>query len=79
MENESRIVELLAETLIKQDQIIDELKGSNRRLDNVESQIIKLNLQTGENTRAVVKLANEFEKVISLNERVTKLEQVVYK
>jgi hypothetical protein len=39
MENEKRVVELLAETLIKQDQMIDELKGSNRRLDNVENRL----------------------------------------
>ncbi|MFM9836781.1 MAG: hypothetical protein ACKVOQ_00880 [Cyclobacteriaceae bacterium] len=72
MENESRIVELLAETLIKQDQMISELAG-------VRSEVIKLNLQTAENTRAIIKLANEFEKVISLNDRVTKLEHTVYK
>lgn len=53
MDNNSRIVELLAESLLKQDQIIEELKESNKRLFNLESksekvqaQLIKLNLQT---------------------------------
>lgn len=33
MQNEGRVVELLAEMLIKQDVFIDELRGTNRRLD----------------------------------------------
>jgi hypothetical protein len=36
MENEQRIVELLAETLIKFDQMIDEQKQTNQRLEKVE-------------------------------------------
>jgi hypothetical protein len=37
MENEQRIVELLAETLIKFDQMIDEQKQTNLRLEKVEN------------------------------------------
>lgn len=67
MENEGRIVELLVESLKKQDGIIDQLKESNQRLyvlesksDKVEEQLIKLNLQTSENTSALLKFAGDF-------------------
>jgi tetrahydromethanopterin S-methyltransferase subunit G len=93
MENESRIVELLAESLFKFDQMIDghkamvaEQKETNKRLDSmdqrlgkVESEVIKLNLQTMENTRAIFKLAEEVENIAHLHERVSKLEKAVYK
>ncbi|MCX8490057.1 MAG: hypothetical protein ORN54_03215 [Cyclobacteriaceae bacterium] len=93
MENEKRIIELLAESLFKFDQMIDEhkaivtgLKGmiteqkeTNNRLGKLESEVIKLNLQTTENTRAIIKLANEVENIAHLHERVTKLEKTVYK
>jgi predicted RNase H-like nuclease (RuvC/YqgF family) len=79
MHNEQRIVELLAETLIKFDSMIDEQKQTNKRLEKLEDGVAKLNAQTSENTRAVMKLANEFEQVLKLNERVTKLEHTVYK
>jgi TolA-binding protein len=66
LDNNGRIVELLAESLLKQDQIIEELKESNKRLVNLESksekveaQLIKLNLQTTENSRSVLRLADK--------------------
>jgi ubiquinone biosynthesis protein UbiJ len=93
MENEKRIIELLAESLYKFDQMIDEhkaivtgLKGmiteqkeTNSRLGKLESEVVKLNLQNTENTRATIKLANEVENIAHLHERVTKLEKTVYK
>jgi hypothetical protein len=79
MENEQRIVELLAETLLKQDLMIAELSGVKSEITGVKSEIIKLNLQSTENTRAIFKLANEIENIAHLHERVTKLEKAVYK
>lgn len=79
MENENRIVELLAESLIKFDTLIEGQKTTNERLDRVEREIVKLNLQTSENTRAIFKLATEVENIAHLHERVTKLEKEVYK
>ena len=86
MHNEERIVELLAESLMKFDRLLDkqdamviEQKETNKRLENVETGVNKLNVQTSENTRAILKLANEFEQVLKLNERVARLEQAVYK
>jgi uncharacterized coiled-coil DUF342 family protein len=93
MENDSRIVELLTETLIKQDQMIAEMVGIKSEvkdmksevigikseIKDMKSEIVKLSLQTSENTRAILKLANEVEKLSHLNDRVTKLQSVVYK
>ena len=72
MGNENRVVELLAETLIKQDEMLGELRG-------VKSEMVKLNLVSSENTRAIFKLATEVENIAKLHERVTSLEKVVYK
>jgi hypothetical protein len=87
MENEGRIVELLAESLKKQDGIIDQLKESNQRLyllesksDKVEEQLVKLNLQTSENTRAaLLKLAERIDQISDLNEGIAKLKKAVFK
>lgn len=72
MENEGRIVEPLAEMLLRQDDMLDELRG-------VKDEVIKLNLQTSENTRAILKLADRVEKIADLEARVSKLEKTVYK
>lgn len=93
MENEKRIVELLAESLIKQDQMIDEQKQTNKtlyhldeRVSKVEeqmvylnNQVVKLNLQTAENTRAILTLADRIEKIADLENRVRKLEGIILK
>jgi len=93
MENEKRLVEIMAELLIKFDEFIDEQKVTNsklqsmdnrlesvdNRLEKVELQIIKLNLVSNENTRAIFKLAEEVENIAKLHERVTNLEKAVYK
>jgi septal ring factor EnvC (AmiA/AmiB activator) len=93
MENEKRIVELLAESLLKQDQMIDEQKQTNKtlyllddRTSKVEEQMIylnnqiaKLNLQTAENTRAILTLADKIEKINDLENRVRKIEGIVLK
>jgi DNA repair exonuclease SbcCD ATPase subunit len=86
MENEGRIVELLAESLKRQDNIIEQLKESNQKLyvlesksDRVEEQLIKLNLQTAENTRALIKLSENIDQISDLNNRVSKLEKAVFK
>ncbi|MEO5603780.1 MAG: hypothetical protein ABIR06_22875 [Cyclobacteriaceae bacterium] len=72
MENEGRIVEGLSEMLLRQDDMLDELRG-------VKNEVIKLNLQTSENTRAILKLADRVEKIADPESRVSKLEKTVYK
>jgi hypothetical protein len=82
MENQRKIEELLADSLKKQDQFIEQQKETNNRLDQtnsrldtidqslyriegktdkVEEQLVKLNLQTNENSRAILKLADAVE------------------
>ncbi|MEX2234386.1 MAG: hypothetical protein WD824_19630 [Cyclobacteriaceae bacterium] len=93
MKNDDRILELLAESLKGQDRIVAELKGTNERLDRsierldrldikvdkIEGQLIKLNIQTVENTRAIFQLAEKVEMIADLHNRVSKLEKTVYK
>lgn len=93
MKNEEKILELLAESLKGQDRIVARLDVMDSRLDNVETklgnlekrtdriedQMVKLNLRTVENTRAIFKLAEKVEQIADLSNRVTKLEKVVYK
>jgi hypothetical protein len=79
MENEGKIVELLTEMLIKQDDMIDELRSVKAEVSSVKNEVIKLNLQTTENSRAILKLADKVEKTADLEARVTKLEKTVYK
>ena len=71
MKNEDKVVELLAEMIQKQDQIVEELKG-------VKTEIVKLNLQS-ENTRAIFKLADKVDQTTDLENRISKLEKTVYK
>ena len=72
MENESRIVELLTESLFRQDKMVDELQKTNERLAGVERQLTgverqleKLNLQTTENTRAISNLQIGLSKLLN--------------
>ena len=93
MENEGRIAELLAESLIRLDKMVEQQHETNVRLGNVEqklglvesrtekveNQLIKLNLQTVENTRAIFKLADKVDGIADLDKRVSKIEKVVFK
>ena len=93
MENEGRIAELLAESLIRLDKMVEQQHETNVKLGNVEqklglvesrtekveNQLIKLNLQTVENTRAIFKLADKVDGIADLDKRVSKIEKVVFK
>lgn len=90
MKNEDKIIELLAEMVQKQDQMAQNQAETNRRLESlekttndrferVEKAIAKLNVQTKENTRAIVKLADKVEDYAKHEERIQKLERVVFK
>ena len=79
MKNEDRIVELLAEMVFKQDQMVEEIKLVKSEVGGVKSEIIKLNLQTAENSRAIMKLADKIDTIADLENRVSKIEKVVVK
>lgn len=83
MENESRIFEMLSEMLHKFDVLNETVVKLTGRVDNltdtmelrlgkVESEIIKLNLISSENSRALLKLGDT-------NDRINRLERAVFK
>jgi hypothetical protein len=93
MENEGRIVELLSDSLRRFDQMLGEQRETNKRLNHLEVQsekqegklesidknLVTLNLHTGENSRAIFKLADNVQQIADLHNRVAKLEKTVYK
>lgn len=86
MENEGKIAELLAEALKRLDRLIDQhdetnatLQSVEKRTEKVENQLIKLNAQTAENTRAIFKIVDKIDQITELDKRVKELEKVVFK
>ena len=79
MKSEAKIVELLSEMLHKFDVLNDkvenlntEMKTVNKRLGSVEKEIVKLNLISAQNSRALLKLGDN-------NDRIKRLEKAVFK
>ncbi len=72
MKNEDRIVELLAEMVKGQDKLIEEVA-------EMKTEIFKQGLQTAENSRAILKLADEIRLVAEHEKRIAKLEITVFK
>jgi len=86
MAEDNRLVEIMSEMLVKQDKMIDQQIETNKRLGHLEGEVVKLNdhvvklnLQTAENTRAILKLADKVEKIADLDKRVKELEKAVFK
>ena len=86
MKNEDKIVELLADMLKGQDRLTDEVskigKGQGRltvEVTKMKGEIVKLNLNTSENSRATLKLADEIRLVAKHERRIVKLESIVLK
>ncbi len=59
MKNEGKMVELLAEMVKGQDRLIDEVSEMNQDVSQMKTELIKQGLQTAENSRAILKLADE--------------------
>jgi hypothetical protein len=72
MKNEDKIVELLAEMVKGQDKLIEEVA-------EMKTEIFKQGLQTAENSRAILKLADEIRLVAEHEKRIAKLELTVFK
>ncbi|MDQ2657688.1 MAG: hypothetical protein M3Y60_09735 [Bacteroidota bacterium] len=79
VERLDQTVERLDQTVERLDQTIVRLDKLETRVDKVEGQLITLNLQTSENTRAIFKLAENIEMIADLHNRVAKLERTVYR
>ena len=83
---QDRLEEIMAEMLIKQDSVIDELKESNQRLqsvnqrlERVERQLITNNKGVGELRLSVMKLADRDKAVTEHDKRIRKIETVLAK
>ncbi len=72
MEGIPRLIELMAEMLHEQ-------RTTNKRLESVEKQQANTNLAIGELRVSVMRLADEIEKIVLLDQRVSKREDVVFR
>ena len=79
MEGIPRLIELMAEMLHEQRQTNAKLGTMNKRLESVEKQEANTNLAIGELRVSVMRLADEIEKIVLLDQRVSKLEDVVFR
>lgn len=80
MQNEEKILELLAEVLHKVDVLSVEVNGIKGEVNGIKVEVkglkdnvAKLNIISAENTRALMKLADNTEK------RLSRLEKAVFK
>ncbi len=86
MKNEEKIIELLAEIVRGQDRLVgevsqmkEELKSVKGEIQQTNVEIMKQGLQTAENSRAILKLADEIRLVAEHEKRISKLELTVFK
>jgi hypothetical protein len=86
MNNDNRIIELLAEMVKGQDKLVgevtqmkNEITGVKNEITEVKREAIKQGLQLAENSRAILKLADEIKLVAEHEKRISKLELTVFK
>jgi len=90
MNNEERLIEVMAELLAEVHEMRTDTKSQlgslnnkmdslNGRVDKLEGEMAKMNLLLGENTRAIIKLADKIELIPDIIERIIKLETTVFK
>jgi Na+/phosphate symporter len=86
MKDEEKIIELLAEMVRGQDRLVGEVSEMKNEIRNVKEEIQQMNaelqkqgLQTAENSRAILKLADEIRLVAEHEKRISKLELAVFK
>jgi len=78
MDSDNRIIELLSEVLFEQKETNKRLDRILNKLDNNEEHLLKTNLAIGELTLSVDKLSGRSDNVFSHEQRIQKLEQVVF-
>ncbi|WKZ61555.1 MAG: hypothetical protein QY309_08675 [Cyclobacteriaceae bacterium] len=79
MKNEEKIIELLAEMVRGQDRLVGEVSEMKDQIKQMNTELIKQGLQTAENSRAILKLADEIRLVAEHEKRISKLELTVFK
>lgn len=72
MKNEDKTVELLTEMVKGQDKLVDEVS-------QMKVELVKQGMQTAENSRAILKLADELRLIAEHEKRISKLELTVFK
>lgn len=78
MQNEEHILELLSESLKKQDVTNDELKKLNKKVEPLEKQQAKTNLAVNKLELSIMKLAEEFTKFTNFEERLQRIEAKIF-
>lgn len=78
MDSDNRIIELLSEVLFEQKETNKRLDRILNKLDNNDEHLLKTNLAIGELTLSVDKLSARSDNVFSHEQRIQKLEQVVF-
>lgn len=79
MKNEEKIIELLSEMVRGQDRVVGEVSEMKDQIKQMNTELIKQGLQTAENSRAILKLADEIRLVAEHEKRISKLELTVFK
>jgi len=86
MDGEKRIIEILSELLIENQGMRTELIGIHQRVDNIGSKLdqmediqVKQSLAIGELRLSVMRLAETIENFSNYEDRLKKLEKVVFR
>ncbi len=83
MNNEERLIEVMAEPLAEVHEMRTDTKSQltslNKDFQEMKTEMAKMNVQLGENTRAIIKLADKIEIIPNIIERIIKLETTVYR
>jgi hypothetical protein len=79
MKNEGKIIELLTEMVDGQDRLVGQVSEMKDPIKQMNVEIMKQGLQTDENSRAILKLADEIRLVAQHEKRISKLEVTVFK
>ncbi len=78
MKNENKIVELLTDLLIKQDEIVGAINGVQSNVKKLNQEQTKTNLALGELRLSVMRLADEMGMAQEHEKRIDKLEHKVF-
>ncbi|MES2764713.1 MAG: hypothetical protein V4642_02515 [Bacteroidota bacterium] len=79
MSNDERIVSLLTDMLVEQKETNKNLQSLNVRVEHLEQQQAKTNVELSDMRLAIMKMADKFEEVSELRGRVMRLEDEVFK
>ncbi len=79
MKSKEKIIELLAEMVRGKDRLVGEVSEMKDQIKHMNTELIKQGFQTAENSRAILKLADEIRLVAEHEKRISKLELTVFK